>query len=68
MVCYEYLLQVPVPCWSQIIASVRGSIQRLMIHEREVIYDLGEICRQYYDFKAQSYVCILDYFATENYK
>ena len=36
---YEYLWQVPVPCWSpQIIASVRGSIQRLMIHEREVIY------------------------------
>ena len=28
-----------VPCWSpQCIASVRGSIQRLMIHEREVIY------------------------------
>ena len=24
MVCYEYLWQVPVPCWSQIISSVRG--------------------------------------------
>ena len=38
MVCYEYSWQVSIPCWSQIIASVRGSIQRLMIHEREVIY------------------------------
>ena len=24
VVCYEYLWQVPVPCWSQIISSVRG--------------------------------------------
>ena len=40
MVCYEYLWQVPVPCWSQIIASVRGDIQHLMIYEREVIFAL----------------------------
>ena len=58
MVCYEYLWQVPVPCWSQIIVSVRGSIQHLMIHEHVVIYVLERnFCRQCYEFNNLSHKC-----------
>ena len=37
-----FVMTSPVPCWSQIIASVRSSIQPLIIHERVVIHVVPE--------------------------
>ena len=57
VVWYKYLWQVPVPCWSQIIASVRGTIPNLTIHEREVIYVLERNLQASYEFNNCSHTC-----------
>ena len=57
VVCCEYSWQVPVPCWSQIIASIQAAFNIWWFMNAKLFTCCREICRQCYEFNKPGHMC-----------